>query len=381
MGSLSCGRRTQQHRAARAAIDAGFEGVNYRWTAGDPIMRSFTLSLMIACLCVAPSGRVAQAQSAADFYRGKTISCFIGYGVGGGYDLFARTISRHMSRHIPGNPVIMPVNMPGASSLVLGNHLAKRAPRDGTAIGAVNSALLFDTLFAGAESKAQFSGPEMTMLGNAVSSAAVLIAWHTTGIKTIDDLRRKPLVIGAPSRTGDTYLLPLSIKNILGLDNLKIITGYPGTREIAIALERGELTGRVWDMEGLKASRPDWLRDGSINIIAQLAPSKMPEVPASVPLVKDYVASNDDKKVLDLIFVSTILARPYIAPPGVPADRVRALRGAFMATMKDPEFLAETGKLQLNISPSTGEEMERIVADAYAQPDAIVQKVRRALME
>jgi tripartite-type tricarboxylate transporter receptor subunit TctC len=344
-------------------------------------LASTTLLLMLACLCAALSGRAAQAQSVADFYRGKTITCFIGYGVGGGYDLFARTISRHMSRHIPGNPTITPVNMPGASSMVLGNHLAKRAPRDGTAIGAVNSALLFDTLFAGSESKALFNGPEMTMLGNAVSSAAVLIAWHTTGIRTIDDLRRKPLVIGAPSRTGDTYLLPLSIKNILGLDNLKIITGYPGTREIAIALERGELTGRMWDMEGIKASRPDWLRDGTVNLIAQLAPSKMPEVPASVPLVKDYVASNDDKKVLDVIFVSTILARPYIAPPGIPADRTKALRDAFMATMKDPEFLADTGKLQLNITPTSGEEMERIVADAYAQPEAIVQKVRKALMD
>jgi len=221
----------------------------------------------------------------------------------------------------------------------------------------------------------------MTMLGNAVSSAAVLIAWHTTGIKTINDLRQKPLVIGAVSRSGDTYLLPLSIKNTLGLDNLRIITGYPGTREIAIALERGELTGRVWDMEGLKAARADWIRDGTINIVAQLAPKKMPEVPASVPLVKDFVASEDDKKVLDVIFVSTILARPYIAPPGVPADRVKALRDAFMATMKDPEFLAEIGKLQINIDPTPGEEMERIVADAYAQPDAIVQKVRKALME
>jgi tripartite-type tricarboxylate transporter receptor subunit TctC len=264
---------------------------------------------------------------------------------------------------------------------VLGNHLAKRAPRDGTAIGAVNSALLFDTLFAGAESKAQFHGPEMTMLGNAVSSAAVLIAWHTTGIKTINDLRQKPLVIGAVSRSGDTYLLPLSIKNTLGLDNLRIITGYPGTREIAIALERGELTGRVWDMEGLKATRADWIRDGTINIVAQLAPRKMPEVPASVPLVKDFVASEDDKKVLDVIFVSTILARPYIAPPGVPADRVKALREAFMATMKDPEFLTEIGKLQINIDPTPGEEMERIVTDAYAQPDAIVQKVRKALVD
>lgn len=342
---------------------------------------SVALSLMVASLCAALSGGTAAAQSVADFYRGKTITCYIGYGVGGGYDLFARTISRHMSRHIPGNPTILPVNMPGASSMILGNHLARRAPRDGTAIGAVNSALLFDALFAGAESKAQFNGPEMTMIGNTVSSAAVLVAWHTSGIKTIDDLRHKPLIIGAPSRTGDTYLLPLSIKNILGLDNLKIITGYPGTREIVIALERGELTGRVWDMEGVKAARPDWLKDGTLTIVAQLAPRKMPEVPAGVPLVKDYVSNDDDKKVLDVIFISTVLARPYIAPPGIPADRVKALRHAFMATMKDPEFLAETRKLQLNIDPTSGEDMERIVAEAYALPNAIVQKVRKALAD
>ena len=338
-------------------------------------------SLSLALLSALPAAGTASAQSVADFYRGKTVTCYIGYGVGGGYDLFARTISRHMSRHIPGNPTILPVNMPGASSMILGNHLAKRAPQDGTAFGAVNSALLFDTLFAGAESKAQFHGPELTMIGNAVSSASVLITWHTTGIKTIDDLRTKPLIIGAPSRTGDTYLLPLAMKNTLGLDKLKLITGYPGTREIVIALERGELSGRVWDMEGIKAARPDWLRDNKLNIVAQLAPQKMPEVPASVPLVKDYVPNDDDKKVLDVIFVSTVLARPYVAPPGMPAERAKALRDAFMATMKDPEFLAETQKLQLNIDPTTGEEMERIVREAYALPDAIVQKVRKALSE
>src|SRR4249920_1343166 len=131
------------------------------------------LASLLAMLCAHP----AAADAIADFYRGKTITCYIGYGVGGGYDLFARTISRHMTRHIPGNPIIVPVNMPGASSLVLGNHLARRAPRDGTAFGAVNSALLFETLFSGPDSKAQFSGPEMTMVGNAITSAGVLIAW------------------------------------------------------------------------------------------------------------------------------------------------------------------------------------------------------------
>jgi hypothetical protein len=284
-----------------------------------------------------------------------------------------------MGRHIPGNPSILPVNMPGASSMVLANFLVKRAPRDGTAFGAVNSALPFEPLFDGAESKAQFSGPDLVMLGNAVSAASFLFAWHTAGIKTVDDLRQKPLVIGAPSRSGDTYLLPLAVKNILGLDKLKIITGYPGTREIALAIEQGELSGRVWDMDGIKAARPQWLRDKLINIIAQLAPKKMPEIPADVPLVKDYVSNEDDRKALDVIFLSTVLARPYIVTPDTPAERLAALRAAFMATMKDPEFLAETGRLGLNIAPTSGVEMEQIVRDAYALPDTIVQKVRRAL--
>jgi tripartite-type tricarboxylate transporter receptor subunit TctC len=337
-------------------------------------------SAFAAAFAVLPAGPLA-AQSVADFYRGKTINCFIGYGVGGGYDLFARTISRHMGKHIPGNPAILPVNMPGASSMVLGNHLAKRAPRDGTAIGAVNSALMFEPIFSGAASKAQFKGTDMTMIGNAVTSAGVLIAWHTTGIKTLDDLRTKPLIVGAPSRTGDTYLLPLSIKNVLGLDNLKLITGYPGTREIALAIERGELTGRVWDIEGIKAARPDWLTEHKINIIAQLAPKKAAEVPPEVPLAKDFVPNEDDKKALDVIFTSTILARPYIAPPGLPPERVKALRDAFNATMKDPEFIAELDKLQLKFDPTTGEEMEEIVRDAYALPDSIVQRVRKALAD
>jgi tripartite-type tricarboxylate transporter receptor subunit TctC len=333
---------------------------------------------LASCLLVL-SVHPGATDALADFYRGKSITCYIGYGVGGGYDLFARTISRHMGKHIPGNPSIIPVNMPGASSMVLANFLAKRAPADGTAFGAVNSALVYEPLFDGAASKAQFKGPDLTMIGNAVSSASILFAWHTTGIKTIDDLRHKELIIGAPSKSGDTYLQPLAIKNILGLDKLKIITGYPGTREIALAIEQGELSGRVWDMEGMKAARPNWLKEHLINILAQLAPKKMPEVPADVPLVKDYVAHDDDKKALDVIFMSTLLSRPYIAPPGMPADRVEALRAAFMATMRDPEFLAETNRMELTIAPTSGAEMERIVRENYAIPENIILKVRKAL--
>ncbi|MFN3889896.1 MAG: Bug family tripartite tricarboxylate transporter substrate binding protein [Beijerinckiaceae bacterium] len=334
---------------------------------------------LTAILCASAYCAPAIADPVADFYQNRTINLYIGYGPGGAYDTYSRMIARYMPAHLPGNPRINPSNMPGASSMLMANHLARVAPKDGTAMGAVNSALVFDPLFAGANSKAQFAGPDLTMIGNIVSSASVLVAWATSGVKTIDDVREKGLLIGATSPSGDTYLLPLSVKNILGLDKLKIVTGYPGTREAALALEQGEISGRVWDMEGIKASRPDWLRDGKINIIAQLAPRKMPEVPSQVPLIKDYVKDPNDRTALDVIFLSTILARPYIGPPGVPADRVRALRAAFIKTVQDPEFVAEAKKRQLTIDPTSGEEMEKIIADAYKLPPATVEKVRRAL--
>jgi tripartite-type tricarboxylate transporter receptor subunit TctC len=337
--------------------------------------------LSFFCFTIAMIVNACAEDDVAGFYRGRTVTCYVGYGVGGAYDLYTRQIGRFLGRHIPGEPKVIVENMPGASSMVLANHLAKRAPRDGTVIGAVNSALIFDPLFSGAASKAQFEGPDMTMIGNAVSAAAVLIAWKTSGVERFDDLKRKKLVIGAVSRTGDTYVLPLAMKRLLDLKNLEIVTGYPGSREVLIALEQGEVTGRVWDMEGIRAIRPQWLKDGSISLIVQLAASKMPEVPAGVPLLKDFVTSADDHKVLDVIFMTTLLARPYIAPPGVPAQRVAALRDAFMAVMKDRDFLAEAEKARIQLTPLSGVEMERDVRAAYALPDAIIAKVRKVLAD
>ena len=322
---------------------------------------------------------VARADSVADFYRGRTITCFIGYASGGGYDLYARSISRFMQKHIPGNPNIVPMNMPGASSMTLGNHLARVAPRDGTAFGAVNSMLLFDPLFNGPKSKAQFTGVDMTMIGNAVVSAAVLIALRTSGVTSLEDLRKTELTIAASTPSGDTYLLALALRNVLGL-KLKIITGYPGTREVAMALENGEVQGRVWDMEGIKAARPQWLRDGTIRILAQLAPRADRAAPPGVPLARDFAANDDDKRVLDVICLSTALARPFIAPPGIPPERAQALKDAFWATMRDPDFLAEMERLQLAIDPVSGADMEKLLKEAYALPEGLVQRVRKALV-
>jgi len=337
--------------------------------------------LTFICFALALVASASAEDDVARFYKGRTVTCYVGYGVGGAYDLYAREISKFLPRHIPGEPKVAVENMPGASSLVLANYLARRAPRDGTALGAVNSALIFDPLFSGPQSKAQFEGPDMTMIGNAVSAAAVLISWKTSGVATFDDLKRKKLVIGAISRTGDTYVLPLAMKRVLDLKNLELVTGYPGSREVLIALEQGEITGRVWDMEGIRGIRPQWLKDGSINLIVQLAARKMPEVPASVPLLKDFVSNVEDQKILDVVFMTTLLARPYIAPPGIPPERVNALRDAFTAVMKDPDFLAEMEKAQLQVNSTSGADMERDVRAAFALPEALIAKVRKTLAD
>jgi tripartite-type tricarboxylate transporter receptor subunit TctC len=343
------------------------------------LLASVALVLALAAPALAEDARAQD--DVARFYKGRTVTCYVGYGVGGAYDLYAREVSKFLGRHIPGEPKIAVENMPGASSMVLGNYLARRAPRDGTALGAVNSALVFDPLFSGAQSKAQFEGPDVTMIGNAVSAAAVLISWKTSGVTSFDDLKRKKLILGAISRTGDTYVLPLAMKRLLDLKNLELVTGYPGSREVLIALEQGEINGRVWDIEGIRGIRPQWLKDGSINLLVQLAARKMPEVPADVPLVKDFVSSEDDRRVLDVIFMTTLLARPFIAPPGIPADRVAALRDAFMAVMKDPDFLTETARAQLELSPISGAEVEGNVRAAYALPEALIAKVRKTLAD
>ena len=334
------------------------------------------VSLLLLALPAAAFG-----DSLEDFYRGKTVTLFIGYDVGGGYDFYGREIAKFLGRHMPGNPTVLPLNKPGASTMVLGNYLARQAPRDGTSFGIVNSALVFDPLFSGAASKAEFKGPDMTMIGNAVSAAAILLATRQSGVTSFEDLKSHSLVIGAMTRSGDTYVLPWAVKKVLGLDKLKIITGYPGTREVAIAMEQGEVSGRVWDMEGMKAARPQWLQDGSVTILAQLAPQKAHEVPAQVPLVKDYIEREDDKRVLDVIFTSTILARPFIAPPDIPAERVKALRDGFLATLRDPDFVAEMNRAQVGIDPISGEDMQHMVADAYALPPALIQRVRDALAD
>ncbi len=337
----------------------------------------------LACVGVAlASVGVAFADDAPDFYRGKQVTVYLGYEAGGAYDLYGRVIAKHLGKHIPGAPGVLAVNMPGASSMTLGNYLARLAPRDGTAFGIVNSALLFDPLFAGAASKAQFKGPDLTAVGNALTAPAVLFSSKSTGVKTLDDIRGKGLMIGAMTKTGDTYVLPSALKKLLDLDKLKIVTGYAGTREVVLALERGEVFGRVWDMEGIRATRPQWLeKDGDINIVVAFAPKRTDDIPAGVPLARDFVSDPGDRAALDAISLTTLIARPFIAPPGLPPERTAILRKAFRETMEDPDYLADMKQARANAQFMSGEDMERYLRDAYALPAPVVDRIRGILNE
>jgi tripartite-type tricarboxylate transporter receptor subunit TctC len=306
---------------------------------------------------------------------------YIGAEAGGGYDLYARALSRHMARYIAGSPAILPMNMPGAGSMVLGNYLARLAPRDGTAIGAVGSLLLFEPLFRGSQSMAQFRGPEMTMIGNGAMAHWVFVTRRSAKITSIDDLNRKALIVGTTSQASDAYILTHAVKQVLGLDHLKIVVGYRGIRDVAAALERGEISGSVMDMEDIMAIYPQWLTNGAIDVIAEFSRRKTAESPTQAPLVTDFLANDADRDALNAIFASTMLARPLIGPPEIPPARIKALRAAFLATLDDPDFLIEASKIKITPNRISGERMQEIITSIYALPEPILTRIRAVVAD
>lgn len=331
---------------------------------------------LAAAAFLAAATTAAHADAVEDFYRGKTVTLLIGYEVGGGYDLYGRALGRFIGRHIPGNPQVIASNMPGAASMTLANHLAKIAPRDGTVLGAVNSALLLDTLIAGDASKAQFKASDMTMIGSISSNASVLLASAAAGVTNGADIRAKGIVVGTTALSSDSYLSALALKKALRLDAMKLIAGYPGTRELTLALDRGEVGGRIWDMESMGSQKPEWRTSGAVNILYELAPRHMPEIPAGVRLARDDATDDLDRAALDIIFSNAMAFRPYLAPPGLAPAMRDALRRAFSDTMKDPEFLDHMKRISLGVTPMTGEALQAMIATLYGADRAVVERVR-----
>ena len=333
------------------------------------VLKAFKHGLMAAAfMVVAVSG--ARAQSPADFYKGKTVDLYIGYSVGGGYDLYARFLARHMSKHIPGNPTVLPKNMEGAGSLRLANWLYNVAPKDGTAFGAIGRGTSFDTLLG--NKAAQFDATKYTWIGSANNEVSICVAWHTTGITKFDDLLTKELIVGGTSSSADTDQFPKIANGVLGT-KMRVITGYPGGNEVGLAMERGEVQGRCgWSWSSVKSTHQKWYDDKKFSILVQLALDKHPELP-NVPLIVDLAKTEEQRQILRLIFARQVMGRPFVAPPNVPRERADALRKAFMDTMTDKDFLADAEKAQMEITPVHGTEIDKLVKEIHATPAAIAQ--------
>jgi tripartite-type tricarboxylate transporter receptor subunit TctC len=332
---------------------------------------------LVTILAAVLPASIASAQSPADFYKGRTLDFYIGYSVGGGYDLYARVIARHIGKHIPGNPTVVPKNMEGAGSLRLANWMFRVAPKDGSVIATIGRGTGFDPILG--VKGATFDGTKYTWIGSANNEVSVCVAWNaTSGIKTFDDLFAKEMTVGGTSTSADTDAFPRILNGVLGT-KMKIVSGYPGGNDVVLAMERGEVKGRCgWSWSSVISTHKAWLNEKKMTVLTQLALQKHPDLP-DVPLVMDLAKNDEQKQILRLIFARQVMGRPYFAPPGIPADRAEALRKAFMATMQDKDFLADAEKAQLEITPVSGEDVQKLVAEVYATPPEIAKKAAAIL--
>jgi tripartite-type tricarboxylate transporter receptor subunit TctC len=318
----------------------------------------------------------ARAQSAAEFYKGKSVDLDIGYSVGGGYDLYARLIARRLGEHIPGNPNVVPKNVEGAGSLRLANYLYTAAPKDGTVIGAISRGAAFDPLFN--ENGADFDGSKFSWIGSANNEVSVCVALTSTGIRRFDDLYTTPLTIGSTGAGDDTYQFPALLNAVLGT-KFKIVTGYPGGNAVTLALDRSEVQGRCgWSWSSLKATRLNWVLRKRIVVLVQLSLSKHPDLP-NVPLIMDLAKTDEQRAIFRMIFARQTMGRPYAAPPALPEDRLKALRKAFMDTMTDKEFLYDAEQNKFEINPVDGDRLETLVKEVYGTPSDVLRKVAKMM--
>jgi tripartite-type tricarboxylate transporter receptor subunit TctC len=313
----------------------------------------------------------APADPVADFYRGKTVRVLVGVGAGGDYDVHARLLARHLGKHIPGNPAVIPENMTGAGGLKMANFLSELAPRDGTQIGVIGN--YFPALQAAGGRGVSFDTGRFDWLGSLTRESQTMAVWHTTGVKTIDDARRREIVAGASARGAITYSFPAMMNAFLGT-RFRIVTGYSGGNDINLAMERGEVEARTNSWQSWKVNRAAWLREGKIAIIAY-GGHRSNEL-RDVPMIEDIAVNDEDRQVLRLLTLGPTLGRPFAAPPGVPTERITALRAAFAATARDPELLAEAANAGMELEPLGGEAIQALVANVLRTPRTIAERAK-----
>jgi tripartite-type tricarboxylate transporter receptor subunit TctC len=282
-------------------------------------------------------------------------------------------VGRHIGKHIPGNPTVVVVNMDGAGSLKLANWLYNAAPRDGSVIGTVNRGVPFEPL-VGIREMARFDATKFTWLGSANDETTVCVAWERTGITSFDELYERELIVAGTGQAGDDPLVKM-ISGVLG-SRIRLVTGYAGANEANFAMERGEVDGRCgWSWSSVKSTRQHWLDNDNIEVLLQLGFRKHNDLP-DVPLILDLARSEEERQIMRLVLVRGVLGRPFMAPPNLPAERAVALQRAFAATVSDADFLREAARQRMEVIPISGEEIQNLVAEAYATPEDVVAKTR-----
>ena len=335
----------------------------------------------LACLVVAAAlaHEPASAQdSAAQFYKGKQITVIVGSSAGGGYDIYARLLSRHMTKYIPGNPAMVVTNMAGAGSNAAAAHLFNVAPKDGTVIGALQNSAVLDSLLdalLGDTRRLRHDATKFVHVGSATIDHYVCIARADAPVKSFKELLTRELIIGASQPGTSTRDYPAMLNNLTGT-KIRLVSGYPGTREITLAIEKDEVKGLCgFSWSSLKAQRPDWLQSGFIRVLVQKHDTGHPDInKMGVPLAVDFATTPENRRVMEETF-----GRPYMMSPGVPAERVAALREAFMQTMRDEELLAEAKRIGVVIDPISGEELQALAEKIFATPAAVVESAKQAM--
>lgn len=337
-----------------------------------------TIAVLTLCfaMLLMPAGVSAQADDGRNFYAGKTIDLLIGHSPGGGYDAYARTLARHIGKHIPGQPDVVPKNVTGAGSLVLMNQVANTLPSDGTVFATVNQGMAFEPLFG--NDQAKYKASDIVWLGSLSKGTSLCVSNKDSEVQTWQDLKSRTLTVGASGAGASTNIYPRVMAELFDF-KFNIVTGYPGGNDILLAMERGEVEGRCsWLLSSARTQRPGWIEDRKVNILFQMALDKHPDL-KDVPLVMDFAETEKQTQVLKLFLARQLIARPYIMPPGVPQERVAIMRNAMAETAKDPEFLEDAANQGLSIDFVTGEEAQAVVVETYEYPADVVRTVKSAM--
>jgi tripartite-type tricarboxylate transporter receptor subunit TctC len=319
----------------------------------------------------------ARADSVGDFYKGKQATMIIYAPAGGTYDIYARLLIRFLPDHIPGSPRYVPKNMTGAGGLIAARYLFAAAPKDGLTIGTIGRGLPFETVLGGNEAF-DFDPLKFVWLGSMNKESSVALSWHTSQVKTARDLFTHQLLTAATSADSDSKIIPDALNGLIGT-KFKIVTGYGGMTDAALALDRGEAEGiGYWGWVSVKTAKPDWIAEKKINVLFQTSLESHPEIP-DVPLATSLAHNDEEREALELLLSRDVLGRPFVAPPGTPADRAAALKDGFMASLKDPALLAEAAKQKLEISAVSGDEVVALLTRVLNYPQPVIDRTKKAM--